>query len=659
MTKKLTILLIVLAVVILLTVTKKNMSLHPTDMATEAGMQTLLPEAVLASELRKVELFVQAKPDDKVVLSRTKDGWQLDSAFAAPGDKAKIDGFCAMLKSLSGELRPAAPEILGDFNLNEQQALHVKLHYGEKELVYLLVGKQVGTGNASFVRQQQDTGKVYMVAKEIRREVGLWGNDTAKSPETNYWLDKKFLKLEKEKISGIALEYPDKKLTFVRDEKKPTEEPKTDTKPDDKKPDEKKPDEKKPKEYEWRLAEGGLGKKVKPAAIESFFNALTNNFEGSDVVDPKDTKKWGLATPQFRMTLTLQDNAKYVLLAGVPESGKDAYCMLEGKPGLIYKVTNNNFTELFKKGKDWIDLPKLDIAKDQMKELEITRPEGSVVLSRTIEKPKDDKKDGQQEEKTAWSVLVPATTLLVAKEKADDLLSKLTPLKAEDYTDETNPAALGLATTEYRLTVTMKDDSKHTVLIGKPSATIEGVYAMLDGDKNIYALTKYDYEAMFPEYVKLFVPELLNVQLHEFSLLKDNTPFTLRKSQEQWVVVQGEQTTPANPVSMERLAKLFAPLKATAIAFHQNNIASRKAIATVTVRGTRDQAILSIYEKHDGEKLYPVVFVDAKECFWLEEETVKLLLLPADEYQLKPEPSKEDKPEIPKKDEPKTEDKKE
>lgn len=590
---------------------------RPHDMVTESGMTRLLPEDFLVADVTRLEIYQGSKPEEKTVLTQSKEGWRLESAFRAPGDKDKIENFLGKLKNLEGTERPASKDYFGEFQLEEKQALHLSIARKETATV-LLVGKNI-ENSGCFIRHS--TGeKVYEVGKNLRQDVGIW-SDTS-SLKSNHWLDKNILKLEKDKIARIVMEYPQRKLVFVREEKKVEKKD-----GDDKKAAEAK------KEYEWKLAEGGFGAKHKQSGVDGLLTSM-QNIEATDVVDPKEKQKWGLQIPQYRLEVTMEDNSKHVITAGVPEPTKDVYYILEARPELVYQVSSWRFGELFKKGNAFFDLPSLTLDKTNIREIEINRPEGTVVLAREVKKDKDN-------EEVLWSVVSPALNLKIHKETADNIVGKLASLRCEEYSDTSDAQATGLAQPGYQLVVKMKDDSKHTILAGKDIAILEGRYCSIDEQKTVAILGKTGQQELFPTYSKLFTLEPIYLAIQEFTLTRDNVSFTLKKAQDKWELVSDNSSAAADTAAVEKLAKAFQPLKAADITFRSQDIVTRKTLATVLLRGEQGPQSVTMYEKRAEEARYPATIGEQKEVYWLEAEATGLILQAADSYKAKEEVKKE------------------
>lgn len=641
MSKKL-IPLLILLLILGLAVALKVKSTRPSyDMAEEMAVESLVPSDFLVSQVHKMEIYAGSQPDSKVMLVKKPTGWVIETAFDAPGKARTIEEFLETVKKLAGEVRPSTPEVLSDFGLDEKQALHVKIYrtIDEKEKKettdHLLIGK-TEEENASFVRKAaSDT--VYRVGKSLRSALGQWGEDTVKGPDYTPWLDKTILSLNKDEITGISLQYPDKSLVFTRvvEEEKVIEEPKsfTDTDKKDEK-NEKVPPTKDAKKFIWQLTSGGPEKKFTESELTNLLATLAQ-LEGADVVDPSKKEEWGMNEPGYRLEITLADGKKKVLLAAHKDVEKEAYCSLAETPNLIYKLENWNFTSrLFKKGGKFFSLPSWKIEPPQIQEIQMDTPEGKITLSRLA---LGDKKD----ERVSWKTILPREGMLLQGEACNEIARKLTSLKLDDYTDETNLEKLELSKPTYQLTVVMKDESRHTLKVGKASVVTNGYYVTLDDQKIVGVLEKADFASLFPSVDKLFALEPLSLKIDSFTLTSAEKSFQLKQENGVWYLFQENNKAETDPKKVEDLVKNFAPLKASKMSLQQS-LRDKKSEATLLLEEGESKHTVSIYPKE--ETLYPILISGQGETYWLEAPLVENILKEAKHYELeKKEPPTEKK----------------
>ncbi|NUM33058.1 MAG: DUF4340 domain-containing protein [Candidatus Brocadiae bacterium] len=594
------------------------------NLEQEMGVESLLPKDFLYSDVNRIEIYAASKPEQKVIINKNKDlnQWSLETHFQAPAKRKTVEEFLENLKALQGEMRSSSKEVLEDFSLGEKQALFLKVYRFEKDkeqISTLLVGKKDGH-NACFIRKL-DSDVVYRIGKDLRSQVGMWSDEPDKSPENNHWLDKTIWKFGKEEISKLSLQYPDKKLAFDRvlvKEEKPVVEPeKFLDKKEEKAPIQDNKPKKEEKKYEWILASGGPEKKFNVSELTKLTDLLSS-WEAADIVDPSQKEQYGLLKPAFKIEVLLEGDKKKVFVAGQNDIEKEGYGYVEDNPNVVYKIENWAFlNSLFKKGSKFFTLPSLTIDKTQIKEIKLSYPQANIALSRLSVGEKD-------KEKVSWTLVSPTDKILVQSEAANEMAGKICNLKLEDYSDETSPEILGLQNPYYQITVLLKDDSTHTLKIGKNSPSMNGRYALIEETKAIGAVEKTDIDRLFPAFDKLFKLEPLNMQVDEFTLSAKEKSFSLKKQQGEWQILVGEAIHKADTQKVEESLKAFAPLKASKILFDRTMLQEQKPQASFLLAQGDAKETISVYSKENS--FYPVVLSDQKEVYYLEEKIVDSLL---------------------------------
>lgn len=494
MTKKLVIMLIIILLLSILVIIKNQQNKSPKEIL----IPTLLPENFNIADVQKLEFYAGKNPMPPVILTRQSDGWAVTSAFQVPADETKIQDFLHALANCAIEVRYTNKKFWQDFGVQDEIGLHLKIHHlvkndnnakEETQIIHLIVGKS-DPGKTCFVRHS-DQENVLTIPIQIRDEIGMYSEEEDKLPESSPWIQKQLLQLDKSKIMGASIQYPDKKIAFARqppEENNPpatpngskTPETSTPANPDNPPAPDKPatPDspaaEPKPAAPTWKLVEGGVsGKELKQQEVEQLLDSL-HSVEIVDAVNPENKEKWGLQPPGFRMEILLNDGTKTVLCAGRPDLSQDGYCYLESHPQFIYQLPQWRFEQLFKYGSRWFDLPSYRPDTSQIKSIELKTDKGTVVMNRA-ETQINDKKQ------VFWILVQPANTdQTIQKEVADDIISQLQIWQMADYTDESDLAKLGLNPPEKQLTVTLSDDSQHVFRFGKPSRSIAGVYVTMD-----------------------------------------------------------------------------------------------------------------------------------------------------------------------------------
>ena len=146
-----------------------------------------------------------------------------------------------------------------------------------------------------------------------------------------------------------------------------------------------------------------------------------NTLRATDVADPETLAEWGLDSPAFKLTVSQKEGDELIIEGGRPDPATDGYIRVASNDdATVYKLSKYTFEQLFPKGEDLFDLPKLSLAADQINRLELTSPDGKFVAEK-----QDD----------AWTVTEPAVGLPVQKSKLEAMATAVASLQASDYAD--------------------------------------------------------------------------------------------------------------------------------------------------------------------------------------------------------------------------------
>ena len=117
----------------------------PPQLAEEVGLERLVPQTLHADTITGFELYRGAQPQEILRLRQRDGAWVVTSRFDTPGNSTKIQQFLTQLSTLQGELRVDSTALLDDFQLTDEQALHLKVytHAPDQPALYLfpLAGK--------------------------------------------------------------------------------------------------------------------------------------------------------------------------------------------------------------------------------------------------------------------------------------------------------------------------------------------------------------------------------------------------------------------------------------------------------------------------------------------------------------------------------------
>lgn len=628
--KNLVPLIVILVILAGLVMLKKSKEETP-SIAEQVGLVSLLPEGVSKGDMAKLEMYAGGKPDEKVVLVWDAEGdlWRIETHYNAPVKEDKIDEYLDAIAKLEGEFRAAAKsdEDLEAYDLTDEKAFHVLGYKKEAEepAFHFLVGKAPDYKTV-FVRDAASK-EVYVEAKNLRQKAGLYGDDTDKAPEADTWLDKQVIDLDEDEITRVALTAPDKELVFEY-QAKPVEK---DEEEEEEGQEEKEGGEEiEPEaEYEWVLAKGGLGDKHKKTALDSLLRKL-DSLSANDIVDPAKKADWGLESPTYRCVVSLKEQEEDVVIeGGRPEAGKDGYVRVAAKAeDIVYELSKYNFDPLWPKGSALFDLPKLDLDKDKLERIEVSQPEGNVVLVK-----KEDK----------WTVAEPAVDLEVLSTTLDTIARTLAKWKAEDYAD--SPDGCGLDAPTHTATFTITDVESHTIALGADARHIEGFYARLDDETAVLAMSKTDRDKIFKAPNDLYDRSLFEFDdddIKAIRLEREGETYEIQRKDDAWDLTVGGATVEADSAACDALVTRIADLEAKEIVFGKTALEGElEATITVTRDGDEVDTIL-IAPKKDGA--CPMVIQGKGQLFTLSAPDTNAILLAADALK-KPEPEPEEEDE--------------
>jgi len=526
--------LVVILAVLAGLVVFKQMRNQPASLEEQYALKTLLPAGIDKSKIEKIEMYAGAKPDEKLVLERDGDAgkWKVSSRWGAPVAKDKIDKFLTTLGELQGELRATvAGDAQKEYSVDDAGGFHV---YGyaagaAEPLFHLINGKSPDFGLA-FVRAA-GSDDVYQINVSLRREAGIYTVEMGDAPEPGVWLDKTAFEAPADKIKAIALSYPDKELAFELHEKA-AEEQKLET-PADVTPAEEKPvaDAAKPveapKTFEWALTKGGVGTEFNVNSGANLARRLSR-INATDIVDPAKKADYGLDTPKYRATLTIEgEPAPVVIEAGMPTGDTYSYFQFAGRDrDLVYKVSAFDFEQIFYKGGEFFELPGVLVDKGEVDAIEYTSGGRTTKLAR----------EGEN-----WALVEPKTDLAVQTAEIDNLVRTLIAWKAEDYAD--TPDGKGLDAPGDRV-VFRGPKVEHTIEFGGVSPT-EGRYVRLDGRDKVLVMSKADVPVILAPYGKIFQSKLFDVDstaIRKVSLTKGEQTARIERNADDtgWQVAIGD-----------------------------------------------------------------------------------------------------------------------
>lgn len=480
--------IVILAILVGIVLWQKVSEKPNEPIATQIGLETLVPEGLQETDIKKLEMYSGEAPEEKVVLERDGDAWRITSLYNAPGNAETIDDFLEKLLGLKGEPRAKGDteERLADFALTDKEAFHIQAYTADAETpaMHILFG-EAADFRTVFLRKADDS-RVFVEATNLRREAGVSDSGEGTTPKQEKWLQTKLLEVADANITKLAVSYPDKDLTLTREEVVKESEPKAD---------EGEGENATPVEpevtYNWVLSDGGYNDQIKESEVKTLLTRF-NNLTVTNVADPARKTELGFDTPNFRITISQKDGEDVVLLGGFDKPGGDTFIQRVGaEPELIYQISKFNFEQVFLQGSKLFTLPEWQEDKDALRTITVSGPQDSY----TVTKIED-----------TWKVAEPALSLEVQKTALDNLVSAVASLKPVDYAD----ADKDVGAFDTTITITREDGSTRTLLVGQPSLSMDGRYVKFDDSNDILVLSRADAEKLTPPVRDLFVMSLFD-----------------------------------------------------------------------------------------------------------------------------------------------------
>lgn len=475
----------------------------PARLAEEVGFERLVPSSLTADAIQGLDLYQGDKMDEAIRLRRHDNAWVAVSYHDAPVKTDKVTKLLDSVGSLEGDLRSEQKDFLGDFRLEDGQALHLLLYTTDmdKPAAHLLAGKS--SGHTGFMRSA-DNARVLSVNLNLRSEAGLYGDDTEKRPEAKPWLNLQLHDIPQDQVTAVELYRPGRRFRLTQ--QKP-EVPDSEKKPADEQKTEPKPDTAPKAKPEWVLAEPKVTYHLKQGAVDSLVSTL-RTLRGDDVVAPDKVADYGLDTPSYQAVLTIQEaekEARQVTIAvgkEVPEQEGKRYVRL-GPAGPVYVLPKWSFNQIFPTLGTLLSLDVLRVPPDEVTRIAWTQEGQTWTLERqaeAAERPAGDTAETKPEPaKPVWRLLqavdAPVASAPVDTDKVASLLSLTKALTADDWFAKVS-GATGLEAPVASLVLTQTDQTRHQVAVGQTVGKDGDRYVGLAGAAGTFVISKASYESL-------------------------------------------------------------------------------------------------------------------------------------------------------------------
>ena len=471
----------------------------PTRLVDEVGWERLAPDSLRAEMISGIDLYQGGQPDQVLSLRRQGDRWQVPSYFNAPVRPRRIEVLLEQIGSLEGELRADRAELLGEFDLEEQQALHLRVYTDDETepALHLLAGK--GARRSGFVRLLDDS-RVYNVDLNLHSVAGLWGESLGNVPEAETWLQLRMNEIPSEEVVGLELESPRGHFRFSRLEPEAAEAAEGEAEA----------------KRLWRVEAPAVDYEVNQQLLDRLAVAL-GTLRADDIVDGSKIAEYGLADGVYRATLTVQSGdgaARQVAMRfghEIPGPDMDGarYGILE-EGETVYAVPGWSFRQFFPKGKSLLNLPGLYLQKDDVQQIALFSAGNTVRLSRAA--AAGPVAEGEAEAAPApWAMDEPSLGFLVKQDGVEALagfLSRFVP----DGMAPANGATIPAADSAPRVEITMRDASRHLIYLAAEPAVPGGQVVYVSGQDIPFVIEDAARAELFPPLGALMELPLLPIQ---------------------------------------------------------------------------------------------------------------------------------------------------
>ena len=440
----------------------------PPQLAEEVGLERLVPPTLHTESITGFELYRGAQPQELVRLRQRDGAWVVTSRFDTPGNSTKIQQFLTQLSTLQGELRADSTALLGDFQLTDEQALHLKVYTDtpDKPALYLLAGK--GSGGNGFVRRAGE-GRVYSVNMHVQSLAGLSSGTTEQALSAKPWLDLHIQNVPKDQVTAVELRSPTRDLRFTTQPAAPaggTDASQTSAASPG---------------PAWNLVAPELAYSVKSDAVEGLVTTL-RTLQGDDVADPAKAAEYGLDMPPYRAMLTVQPSGQEAHQAAVlignevPEKSGSRYARL-GDTGPVYIVPQWSVQRLFPTLGTLLDLRMLQVPQEEVIRLTFQADGESWSLERQAPAAAA---EGTPEPPATWQ-FVGIPDVPVDETAVTSLLGATAQLNADDL-PPSPPAQTGLDQPHWQVFLTRRDGRTERLALGQAVGQDSSGYYASRGD---------------------------------------------------------------------------------------------------------------------------------------------------------------------------------
>jgi hypothetical protein len=382
-----------------------------------------------AADVAGLKCYLAGNEEQALALTLKDGKWRVESKFGAAASETKVREFLEKIEKLEGDLRSSSAEVLKDYGIADEQALHLELLGKDGQVLkHLLLGNQGPGYDETFVRQP-GSDSVYLARTNLRGSLGIYGEGN-RVPDSKPWLDTTVMKIPKEDIARIETTTPYRNLVLeYRAIQPPVVGDATDVPPP-------------APEYVPVLVEPAVSGATKSQGIDRLARACAS-VSVADVVDRGGLEKYGLDRPQASAAVTTRSGEVRRLDFGnaVPEGNGAYYAKLDGDD-LVFKMDRAKVESIFLKLTDLADLRFTQITEEDVTTL---------ILMRNGQKYHFELKGG------AWTFAGPGLEKRFRAEEVGRVLSYRIRLKPQDEVTRGGDETTGLDRPKAAIELIRKD----------------------------------------------------------------------------------------------------------------------------------------------------------------------------------------------------------
>ena len=337
-------LIVLVVVLVVLGVISLLQSISHDRSTSRSHTSSVLTGSFTTDDMQKITIGYGADAA-VVVLDRRPDGWVVRSGYDHRANPDRVENLLTNLSDLQGEFRSDAPDVLVDYGFTDTTTVTITGYTtdGDEPTFAVEIGKRPERSQGNFIKTPNSSA-VYLTTKSILGAVGLYGGP--KAPENKFFYDLDAHRCDRLEVDAITMQDGDSIITLEREVQTP--EPAADdttgivTEADR-------------NVYEWKITEPETRMALKTRG-DGVLGAVST-IRAVDIADPAvDLATYGLAEPQKRATIRLQDGTERTFLFGAKreaEGDRQAgyYFQVAGEP-TVWIVNEYLLNNLFKSYED-------------------------------------------------------------------------------------------------------------------------------------------------------------------------------------------------------------------------------------------------------------------------------------------------------------------